>query len=482
MKLRGISKRWVLNSLTVTALLFLILAAIILSVTRAYYDNYVYNFLVSHANDSVTAFFTPYLSGTDDAFKSAAKQYTENFENKDYIDVWVFDKYGNVVSTTTGFEVAQKAFVFSDVTEAVESDTGIAQWTGKNLNDESIMSVSMIFPTSDKSFKGGIRFISSLEEVNKRLIIISLIIMLALIVSLVLVYISGMYFIQSIVRPVQKISEVAARIAEGDLNVAIEVKSDDEIGELSEAINNMIKELKASDKMKNDFISIVSHELRTPLTAIKGWGETLLDVGNTDEEITKRGVSVIIRESDRLAELLDELLDFSRIQTGSLSLRIEKMDALAELDEAVYVFKERAKREGMELNYAVTDMPMPMNGDPDKIKQVFVNILDNAIKYSSQGGRIDVTADVNKNMLSVSIADTGCGIAPDDLPRVTERFFKSNISVRGSGIGLAVCDEIVKRHGGTITFESELGSGTTVTVNLPILPVTNTAEERVPEI
>lgn len=478
MRFRGISKRWVLNSLTVTALLFLFLAVIILSVTRTYYNNYVYNFLVSNANDNVTAFFTPYLSGTDEAFKSAAKQYIENFENKDYIDVWVFDKYGGVVATATGFGVENTAFDFNDVAQAAKSDTGIAQWTGKNSNGESVMSVSMVFPSADSSFKGGIRFISSLEEVNKRLIVTSLVIALALIISLLLVYISGMFFIQSIVRPVRRISEIAARIAKGDLNVAIEAKGDDEIGELSAAVNNMIKELKASEKMKNDFISTVSHELRTPLTAIKGWGETLLDISDTDKELTKRGISVIIRESDRLSELLEELLDFSRIQGGALSLRTEKMDVLAELDEAVYVFKERAKREGMELNYAVTDMPTPMNGDPDKIKQVFVNILDNALKYSNQGGKIDVSADVDGNMLSVSISDSGCGIAPEDLPRVTEKFFKANISVRGSGIGLAVCEEIVRRHGGSLTFESGLGKGTTVTVTLPILPVTYITEER----
>ncbi len=480
MKLRGISRRWVFNSLIVTALLFLLLAAIILSVTRAYYSNYVYNFLVSNANDNVSAFFRPYLNGTEDSFKSAAKQFIDNFENKDHIDVWVFDKYGNVIATTTGFSVELTAFDLSDMTGATKSETGIAHWTGRNSNGESIMSVSMVFPgSSDSTFKGGVRFISSLEEVNRRLIVTSLIIILALVVSLLLVYLSGMFFIQSIVRPVQRIGEIASRIAKGDLNVEIEAKGDDEIGELSSAINNMINELKASEKLKNDFISTVSHELRTPLTAIKGWGETLLDISDNDKELTKRGISVIIRESDRLSQLLEELLDFSRMQAGSFSLRFEKMDILAELDEAVYVFKERAKREGMELNYAATDLPSPINGDPDRIKQVFVNILDNAIKYSSQGGIINVSADVNGSLLSVCISDNGCGIAVEDLPRVTEKFFKANISVRGSGIGLAVCDEIIRRHGGTITFESELGLGTSVTVTLPILPViTNTAEER----
>ncbi len=477
-KLRGLSGRWILNSLAVTALLFLILSVIILSVTRAYYINYVYNFLAANASDSVIAYFTPYLNATDEAYQSAAHEYTESFDNKEYMNVWVFDKDGEVVATTTGFPVDTLATSFSDVKEAILSDTCIARSTGRNSNDESVMTVSMVFLSADGSLKGGVRYISSLEEVNKRLLFIGGFIVLALIVSLVLVYASGLFFVRSIIRPIRRISDVTARIAKGDLNVQLDTHdSGDEIGELSMSINNMIVELRASDKLKNDFISTVSHELRTPLTAIKGWGETLLDISDTDKELTKRGISVIIRESDRLSELLEELLDFSRMQAGSLSLRTEKIDVLAELDEAVYVFKERAKREGMELNYAVTDMPSPMNGDPDRIKQVFVNILDNAIKYSSQGGKIDVSAAISGNFLSVSIADHGCGIAPQDLPRVTEKFFKANISVRGSGIGLAVCDEIVRLHGGQLKFESELNVGTTVTVTLPILPVL-TPEER----
>ncbi|MDD7338161.1 MAG: HAMP domain-containing sensor histidine kinase, partial [Ruminococcus sp.] len=227
-------------------------------------------------------------------------------------------------------------------------------------------------------------------------------------------------------------------------------------------------EISTADRLKNDFISTVSHELRTPLTAIKGWGETILQVSDTDPALTQRGMNVIIDEATRLSGIVEELLDFSRIQNGALSLRIEKMDILAELDETVFAFKDRATREGVDLVYNAPDLPAPMDGDADRIKQVFVNILDNALKYTKQGGKINVTADVADDKIKITISDTGCGISAEDLPHVKEKFYKTNMTVHGSGIGLAVADEIVKLHKGTLDIDSVLGEGTTVTLGFDI--------------
>ena len=242
----------------------------------------------------------------------------------------------------------------------------------------------------------------------------------------------------------------------------------DEIGELCDSINNMAAEISTADRLKNDFISTVSHELRTPLTAIKGWGETILQVSDTDPALTQRGMNVIIDEATRLSGIVEELLDFSRIQNGALSLRIEKMDILAELDETVFAFKDRATREGVDLVYNAPDLPAPMDGDADRIKQVFVNILDNALKYTKQGGKINVTADVADDKIKITISDTGCGISAEDLPHIKEKFYKTNMTVHGSGIGLAVADEIVKLHKGTLDIDSVLGEGTTVTLGFDI--------------
>ena len=176
---------------------------------------------------------------------------------------------------------------------------------------------------------------------------------------------------RSIVRPVKKINETAIKIAKGDLGARIEdTGGDDEIGQLCESINNMAHEIKESERMKNEFISTVSHELRTPLTAIKGWGETILEDPIKDEALTKRGLNVIISESERLTSLVEELLDFSRMENGNLTMRMSSMDVLAELDEAVFVFKDRSMREGKELCFwAIGSMVQSAVQAADKLKE-----------------------------------------------------------------------------------------------------------------
>lgn len=302
--------------------------------------------------------------------------------------------------------------------------------------------------------------------------IVTIILLISVIcISLVLlVVISGMFFIRSIIKPIKNISRTTKLIASGNFDARIENYSDDdEIGELCETINHMASELNESEKIKNDFISTISHELRTPLTAIKGWGETLMQVGDTDATLTQRGMNVIISEVSRLSGMVEELLDFSKMQSGRMKLRIEKIDALAELDETVFTFKERAVSDGIEIVYNAPHVPTPMDADADRIRQVFVNILDNSLKYTEQGGKITVLAELeNSTLLKISISDTGCGIPTESLPRVKEKFYKTNNSVRGSGIGLAVADEIVKLHGGNLSIDSILGEGTTVTITFPV--------------
>ena len=233
----------------------------------------------------------------------------------------------------------------------------------------------------------------------------------------------------------------------------------------------MSDEIARTDRIKNDFISTVSHELRTPLTAIKGWGETLMSMGTEDKEITEKALGVIVNETDRLYSLVEELLDFSKIQSGRLSLRLEPIDVLAELDEAVFVFMDRAKRDGIELSYSSPDYTAPMSADSARIKQVFVNVLDNAFKYNKQGGKVSVCAHKTvDNNIVIEITDTGCGISKEDLSHVKEKFYKANVSVRGSGIGLAVVDEIIKMHNGTLDIASEENVGTRVTMILPLSP------------
>lgn len=469
--IKGITKRWATNTLLVTALVLLFLVATSILFIVQYYRNYVVTYLSDYANETVITFFTPYVDASDEVFSQKAKEFTDSFPDKSRVEVQVIGRGGSVVVSSSGFASDEISTDMEDVQQALTSGTSTATWFGFNNNGEHIVSVAMALPqNTDGEFSGAVRFISSMRGVDQQTFSFILIILIVYIVALFFVALSGIFFVQTIVSPVRKINDTARLFSEGNYDVRVETnnKADDEIAELAESINTMINEVAATDKMKNDFISTVSHELRTPLTAIKGWGEMLKELDGEDREISRRGTEVIINESERLSRLVEELLDFSRMQNGNMTLRLEKIDVLAELDEAVFVFKERSKRDNVEIKYNAPEIPAPMMGDPNRIKQVFVNLLDNAFKYNKEGGLVDVEATVDDGVLTINISDTGCGIPPEDLPNVKKKFYKSNIQVRGSGIGLAVVDEIVKLHNGVFEINSVLDVGTTVSVVFPI--------------
>ncbi len=469
--LKGITRRWATNTLLITALILLVLVVVSILFVVQYYRNYVVSYISDYANETVTTFFTPYVDGSSEVFEQKAKEFTDSFSDKSRMEVQVINNEGIVVVSSSGFKNNETINDMKDVQEAKLSSTGICKWFGFNENGEHIVSVAMVLPqTSDGSFSGAVRFISSLKAIDRQIIAFTLIILFVYVVALFFVSLSGIFFVQTIVSPVRKINDTTKLFAQGNYDVRIETdgKEDDEITELAKSLNSMINEVAATDKMKNDFISTVSHELRTPLTAIKGWGEMLKELDGEDREISRRGTEVIINESERLSRLVEELLDFSRMQNGNMTLRLEKIDVLAELDEAVFVFKERSKRDNIEIKYNAPEIPAPMMGDPNRIKQVFVNLLDNAFKYNKQGGLVDVEAIVDEGVLTINISDTGCGISEEDLPNVKKKFYKANLQVRGSGIGLAVVDEIVKLHNGIFEINSVVNVGTTVTVIFPI--------------
>ncbi|MEG1850138.1 MAG: HAMP domain-containing sensor histidine kinase, partial [Oscillospiraceae bacterium] len=254
---------------------------------------------------------------------------------------------------------------------------------------------------------------------------------------------------------------------QGDYNTRLEKKNDDEIGDLCETINDMAEELATTEKMKNEFISSVSHELRTPLTAIKGWSETILDSEEIDRGTVEKGMKVIISETDRLALMVEELLDFSRMQSGRLKLVIDRIDLLAELEEAVLMYTEKARRESIALTYDEQIESAVVMADKNRLRQVFINIIDNAIKYSNAGGTVHAAVFAHEEYIVISVQDAGCGISPEDLPRVKQKFYKANSTRRGSGIGLAVADELVSAFFGRMELSSEVGVGTCVTIRIP---------------
>ncbi len=463
----GLTRRWLIQTTIIVIAFLLIISLVGAYMINSYYNTSVDRRIQSYSTKAVDTYFNGYLSD-DESFEQGARNFINDFYAKSSAEVWVIDRYGNILISSSGFPVSSYTSM-PDYDEVKSTSSTIGRWTGKLDSGEKITALTKAILNEKGEMIGAVRFMISLEEITAQVNSWYLIIFLVFLVIVSLVLISGTVFINSIVKPIQEINDTARMIADGNYDARIDhYLYHDEVGNLCDAINNMAEKIKISDKIKNDFISTVSHELRTPLTAIKGWGETLLQIGDTDPALMQRGMTVIINESSRLNGIVEELLDFSRMQSGRMTLKIEKMDILAELDETVFAFKDRSMREGIELIYNAPNLPAPMDGDPDRIKQVFVNILDNALKYTKQGGKIVTVAEIKDDRITIVVSDTGCGISAEDLPHVKEKFYKTNMTVHGSGIGLAVVDEIIRMHNGTFDIDSVLGEGTTVTVSFAI--------------
>ena len=471
---RGITKRWMLNTLSVILTIIILIVVTLIFVVTYLFQSGVEQRLASTGNE-LSIVFSGFQSPGSTEFTSAARDYIENFDKKENMGVMVLNSTGKVVLTSTGF-LPEEDEKFTDFDSAVSNEDGYAFWRGTLLSGEAAMSETRVIKDPDGAVVGAIRYIVSMEPVNSRIILSAVIIIAIGLVILGLVIISGLLFIRSIVKPIQRLSEAAGQIAQGDFSASekIEHKYDDEIGDLCDAVSDMAKDLQTTEQMKNDFISRVSHELRTPLTAIKGWAETmqLSERGTLDRRTFDKGMGVIIKESTRLTGIVEELLDFGRIQSGRMVLMNEKIDILAEFDETVYMLKERAVEEGKHLLYDEPEVVYPpIYGDRNRLRQVFLNILDNALKYTPKGGVVAAQVIYSKDepdIIKIIVTDTGCGISAEDLPRVKEKFYKANQTVRGSGIGLAVADEIMNLHHGSLDIESGEGVGTTVTLTFPI--------------
>lgn len=470
MDIKGIRKRWLVNVLAITIVAFLFVMVGFSLIIRSYFYSGIKQMVLSKAGEISNV----YAKVDDDFgknFETIAKNYVEEFSQKDLMEVMIFNENNEVIISSSGF-LPNYSDITPDYEMARNSEEEIGFWEGKSVFGESTMAATKCIYDGKGNYVGAVRCVVSLEKANKKIATGITILLFISLFCVVFMVISGAYFIKSITDPINEICSKAKLIAQGDFLVKISKKYDDEIGELCDTVNYMAEELDNSEKIKNEFISSVSHELRTPLTAIKGWAETMqiCDV-ESDLSTIKKGLNTIVKEAARLSWIVDELLDFSSIKEKRINLIKEKIDILAELGEAVYMFKDRAQNEKKSLMYNEPKILPPILGDKNRIRQVFINIIDNALKYTSEGGGVSVTAGVSGNMVYVSVTDNGCGIPAEHLPNVTKKFYKANYLKRGSGIGLAVVDEIVTLHGGNLDIISEENFGTTVTVSFPILSV-----------
>ncbi len=460
--LRG---RWFSNTMTVFCVLGLVCVLAITMTFAFYYYSNMRSDMRARAWQT-SQFFSSYIGQNYDDYYRSCVTYSQTFEMSDHLELQFINADGLLVASSYG-NWAGGSPTTSDVRKAMES-LDIEPFVGINPDTgERIIAVSCPMIYRNGELVGVLRYVTSTRLLDLQILQIGLMALGVFFLLLTVLLLSSSYYIRSILVPVEEIAEKAKRIANGSYGIQIQKKYNDEIGGLADTINEMSIKIDQNEKLQAEFISSISHELRTPLTAINGWSETLLSGDDLDEQ-TRRGVKIISKEAKRLTEMVVELLEFTRLQDGRFTLNMETADIRAEFEDTVYMYSSRLTQEGIALYYKENDQDIPeITCDPKRMRQVFLNILDNAAKHGGEGKRIEASMDYDGDTVTVRIRDFGPGIASEELPHVKKKFYKGHSKARGTGIGLAVCDEIVTLHGGTLTLENAVGGGTLVTVCLP---------------
>ena len=466
LQLRGLRQRWIVNTIMPVFALVVMIVVLFSTGVSSYYYGTMQKGLETRAQAIANSFSEYFMDNGYVGFYPKAVQAADSFEDKDRIELQFIGSSGRIQVSTSGLTAGTSPGT-GDITQAIET-AEMAPFRGRDPETgENIMAVShpLVF---HGNVVGVMRLVTSLKAANRQVMFAVLAICLIALLCMALIIISNLLFINNVVEPVAVVSDAAKRIAAGSYGFRIEKKYTDELGELVDNINDMSLQIGQNEKMKSEFISSVSHELRTPLTAINGWGETILEDPTGDPVQMRRGIRIILNESRRLSTMVEELLEFSKMEDGRFTLRIEQVDLQAEFEDAIFTYRELFRQESIELHYIPVDDELPpIPGDPERLKQVFCNVLDNAAKHGGAGKRIDASIALEDGEQVIRIRDYGPGVPEEELPYVKQKFYKGSSKARGSGIGLAVCDEIVKLHGGTFEIGNAEGGGAVATIRLP---------------
>ncbi len=466
LRIRGLRKRWMVNSVGPVVFILLLIAALASAGVASMYYNSAFSSLTAQATAGADYFNTYSMESYNEYYRSAAI-YASTFDNADKVELQFLNKYGRIEISSRG-QLAGTSPGTPEIERAIQHDS-VTTYNGRDpQTGEKILAVSAPLQFNG-TVVGVMRYVTASRQLDREVGFAALAIMGLTLVICALVVLSNLLFINNVVAPVAAVTEAAKRISGGSYGTQIPNRYTDEMKELVDNINDMSLKISQSEKMQTEFISSVSHELRTPLTAINGWGETLMQ-DDGDVVQLRRGVAIIVKEARRLTNMVEELLQFSRMQDGRFTLQVEPTDLQAELEDAIFTYRELFRQEGIALEYDNDGelFTAPISGDSERLKQVLCNLLDNAAKHGGSGKRIVVAMHRDGDDYVITIRDYGPGIPEAELPYIKQKFYKGSSKARGSGIGLAVCDEIVERHGGKLTIGNAEGGGTIVTVRLPI--------------
>lgn len=445
-------------------ILLVFISLVLINIFSSYmFKRFYYNQTIENAKDTLDMYVDYdrkfYGFTSNDKIKEAINQHPNLFYNNIDQRLEILDTDGTVLFDSEGYK-----YTTAPEMEALIKN-GSATWIGRDAaSGERVLTVSTAVKHKDEPIYY-LRLFFGLGQVDEFTSKLSIIIAaISLLVLLVCIFISN-FVSDSIVNPIKYLTRIAMRMSKGNYKEKSKLELKNEIGALSNAMNTLSDEIIKHDELKNEFIANISHELRTPLTSLTGWAYTLKD-GGLDQETTELAHDILISESERLSSLLEELLDFSRLISGKISLNKDYFDlkiCVENITKQVFPKLEKNK-ETIELN--VSPASYIYYGDENRIKQVMINLLDNAVKFNKERGLITVNLYQDKDNFFIDVIDQGVGIDDDEIKYVFEKFYAGKKSKSHTGIGLAIVKEIVTLHKGSVEIESKPGEGTKFTVRL----------------
>ncbi|MGF0039297.1 sensor histidine kinase [Peptoniphilaceae bacterium SGI.131] len=377
--------------------------------------------------------------------------------------IQLIDNTRTVIYDNMGSSMTGKKLETSDIYGAIKNQA--SYYVGVE-NGQKVIALS--YPIMNKNTNLGIiRIVSSLEKVdedisNKFQLFLTFG-FLALLISAIFSYLISL----KILKPITKLTALANKLSDGQYKEKSNMSYEGEIGELAKTMDELSDNIIHKEEIKTDFISSVSHELRTPLTSIKGWSITLQD-DSIDRETVLEGLGIIEKEADRLSDMVEDLLDFSRYTSPRFNLNKTEFNIVEVTKNIVKQLKPRTEEKGIDLLVNYDTNPTIIVADENRMKQVLINLLDNAIKFTPKKGTIITNLSLKDDKFIGEVIDTGIGIGEDEINLVTTKFYKGSSSESHTGLGLSICEEIILQHKGSLEIESKLNEGTTVRFRIPI--------------
>ena len=463
----GLRRRIIKYYFTIIIITIALFEGLFIFYIQNYYYDSVKQSLANHAAYTKDTYTT--IGNESSSFEYKVNNIIEKEKlraNSKYA-VQIIDKDKNLIIDQYGFRTNEKVD-YEDVDNALRDSSNLTPYTYRITDtNEHLMSISVPLKVNNV-IEGVVRYTVTLNAIDKTIFKLVLGLILAGVFILLITISISLRFAETLIQPLRELKEFANELAHGNYNIKLKNKKirNDEIGDLAQTFEHMATEIDKTRRLKEEFISSISHELRTPLTSIKGWSETLGYENITRDELDL-GLGIIQDETERLIKLVEELLDFSRLSSDRIRLQVDIVDVEALAKGVVNQLKVKAIENNIKLlsKFEVADLN-PIQGDKNRLRQVLINLIQNAIKFTPPEGEIDVIVSQDEEFRTIKVKDTGSGIKKENLEKVLDKFFQEDINKSGSGLGLAISNEIVKLHGGKMKIESEKDVGTTITFTL----------------